>query len=621
MFCYTHDLNNNLIVYIRGAVLEIIEVNLDVVISKDSVGFVTMHTAPLKCLCDEEPFQWKVEYKPAQLAKIKRTLSIARNSDHGSRNTHFTIFPEYSVPGLDGVNVIETEINSTQWPNNSIIIAGLDNLDKAQYSELCRMENLQVVDGSAPGDLPSEKWVNCVVTWAKDNAGRVQKFVQTKIDPAWPERTNSYQHMFHGSGVFLFNCKYDDASSFPCRFLSLICYDFIGKNQRSEFIWKSSFGKLSTMFSGRTCDLSWIFVIQENSKPNSQQFLSVARDIFEQRQDYANINRDNCALVFINNSQKDELGAFDTHGFSSLIFSKNIAAFRVENAPLSFSSAPEYLRQSDLLKSSCIDVIFRERGACIHSFSVLPPKFVPASSTMKKLPILTANVHSTIEGGTDPRAIGKPVASVVKWINDKSSSIRNFGDRVPNCDLSVSAKQPFDQTLNAMKLQQGKVLSKKMKYGFVGLPDKESDRWKEPEIDVLKTILDSISIFSMATRVNVDTSESHALVELNGLYYNLVVAKGDTHGDCMKHIDSQFPATAREAIAVISRDEANSQMTEKDRDYTKPTKPRNQDGDLDYTSSLKSTIYIDFQSLLTAFKSAPDAATLRNSINDLFERH
>jgi len=47
-----------------------------------------------------EPYRCTVASTPAQLSALTRTLEISREAQHGAGKTHFTVFPEYSIPGL-----------------------------------------------------------------------------------------------------------------------------------------------------------------------------------------------------------------------------------------------------------------------------------------------------------------------------------------------------------------------------------------------------------------------------------------------------------------------------------------------------------------------------------------
>ena len=72
----------------------------------DRVGVVVEQ--PFLSLTSKEPFVCTPETVATQLATIQKTLDIAKARPHGQAKTHFTIFPEYGIPGLPGVQTAYT---------------------------------------------------------------------------------------------------------------------------------------------------------------------------------------------------------------------------------------------------------------------------------------------------------------------------------------------------------------------------------------------------------------------------------------------------------------------------------------------------------------------------------
>ena len=97
------------------------EIDLNLTIPQDGIGVVCMQ--PYVELSDAEPYHWLTPSKPAQLERIRRTLEIAKRAPHGCGQTQLMIFPEYSVPSLDGVALIQDAMEGADWPSNSLIVA------------------------------------------------------------------------------------------------------------------------------------------------------------------------------------------------------------------------------------------------------------------------------------------------------------------------------------------------------------------------------------------------------------------------------------------------------------------------------------------------------------------
>ena len=97
----------------------------------DRVGMVIAQ--PHVSLTADEPFQCAPATLIQQLALITRTLDIARAAPHGALRTHFTIFPEFCIPGLAGVALVEAALRAPNWPAGTIVIGGVDGLLRPDY--------------------------------------------------------------------------------------------------------------------------------------------------------------------------------------------------------------------------------------------------------------------------------------------------------------------------------------------------------------------------------------------------------------------------------------------------------------------------------------------------------
>src|SRR5712691_7918089 len=118
---------------------------LGVTLPSDRVGMVIAQPyVPDTSLSAVEPYKWTEEAKPQQLAVLTETLAIARSNHHGVSKTHFTVFPEYSIPGPEGIELVETAIRRGDWPNGTVVIAGTDALTHAEYAQLLQSDRTHV---------------------------------------------------------------------------------------------------------------------------------------------------------------------------------------------------------------------------------------------------------------------------------------------------------------------------------------------------------------------------------------------------------------------------------------------------------------------------------------------
>jgi hypothetical protein len=143
-----------------------------IVLPGQRVGMVIAQ--PHLYLTPNEPFTCLPDHKQQQLEAVRAALDVSLVNSHGAGKTHFTILPEYSIPGLDGVAQIEAMIADAEWPSGTIVIGGVDALTKDQFTDLAGqpLTYIDVVD-NAPARMGQNEWANCSVTWVKAADGTV----------------------------------------------------------------------------------------------------------------------------------------------------------------------------------------------------------------------------------------------------------------------------------------------------------------------------------------------------------------------------------------------------------------------------------------------------------------
>jgi len=184
-------------------------VDLNLVLPSNSVGIVVAQ--PYIPNHEGEPFRW-VNGRNEQLAIIRRTLEIAKAATHGAGKTHFTVFPEYTIPGLEGVDVIDEVLEEDAWPIGTIVIGGTEGLSRDDYRLLTERHRTYHHDSNSPNTVGHDEWVNCGVIWLKSAQDRVERWLQPKAVPAMPEWNTRYEHMFAGKATFVFRARFDNGS-------------------------------------------------------------------------------------------------------------------------------------------------------------------------------------------------------------------------------------------------------------------------------------------------------------------------------------------------------------------------------------------------------------------------
>ena len=252
---------------------------------------------PNTYLTGTEPYRFTDQAKPRQFLAIARTLEVALQAPHGLRKTHFTVFPEYSIPGADGIAEIERVLGSDRWPTGSVVIGGTDALTRDEYLHLLEQDSTHVdATCNGAGAVSKNHWVNCAVTWIK-STDSLERWIQPKLHPAWDERNVRLEQMFCGGSVFLFSGRLETDNT-PFQFATLICYDWIA-SIGGQVPVQALLADIHSRADGYQQPLSWVFVIQRNRRPSDESFLTGIIDFFDQTKS-PNAIRTNACLIFAN---------------------------------------------------------------------------------------------------------------------------------------------------------------------------------------------------------------------------------------------------------------------------------------------------------------------------------
>ncbi len=540
------------------------EIPLDITLPDDGIGMVIMQ--PFVELCDREPYRWQNNKKDKQIERIIRTLGIAKQADHGCEKTHFTIFPEYSIPGLEGIAEIEKILRDNSWKDGTILIGGVDGLPKSEYSTLCSKDNTEVHQENKADKVQNDQWVNCCITWAKKADGTLKRWVQPKLSSAWPEKNITHSRMFAGCSVYVFSGKFENQTD--CRFSSLTCFDWIGPIGTSYGIW-AVLSKINNRWRNTRREMNLVFVLQFNPEPNHRNFLENARNYFERRTEYPFINRSEGIILFANTAGGSLPGKYQKYGYSSLI-SSPVAPYDNNGCPPTFALVTQKLRGTDSL-GRCKEVLFREIGACVHSFKFRLPSFVNLAPADRCLLIDEAIVHAIDDGIDDPRTPGRPVPASVKWINDQLdklvSVLENEGghplkDNITRAHRDVSEeirKQSGDFLCRYIVMSSCEIEKGKNKWIEIGGRKIHNvDNWVENERQGLETVVYSLSIMKVCKPLEVKSSPAHATLKIQDKVIDVIVVSGKTHEDCFKYAKNQYPGSGQRFVVVVTNDRRSS---------------------------------------------------------------
>ena len=499
-------------------------------------------------LTTQEPYRVTVEAKERQLERLNRTIDVAK-----IENSNFTVIPEYSVPGVNGIAAIEERLASDVWPAGSILIAGIDGLDKDEYASVVETCHTCVDDVNGKDSVKQDQWVNCCITWVKSNDGKLFRWVQPKLWPAWPEQTTQHQRMFKGQSMFLFRGRRTNEEVFT--FGTMICFDWIAPTNPTPA--QQFLAEAQRSAGGSQIPITWIFVIQHNEKPSHFEFLNRAVAFFRD-QSHPNATRTDTCLIFANTAGRGEPGSCQTYGTSGLILAPR-APVQIQGGLPTIAHDGRKLREENngiLAGARCGDVVFRERGECIHAFDQINPSWVQLGAAGRSHAAENAVVHA-LDGREHVLAPGTAVAAVVKWINDQLDEMDTI---IPNhtAELEEDLASARSAVVAALRRGDSTDLDEVMRLSTPDTSD-NPDEWNEAQGAGLSHVVHSLQIAAIgATLVSVGEEKVHGVIGCNGQCFDLLAVRGQTHQACVAHVVTRYGRRQRRHLLLVSRDRDNT---------------------------------------------------------------
>jgi hypothetical protein len=565
---------------------------------------------PDNSLTATEPYQCTAGAQQQQFDVLTKTLEVSLTIPHGSPKTHFTIFPEYSIPGLEGVEIVETALRADNWPNETIVIGGTDGLTQSQYIQLLDGDLTHVATTFNGGDLvQADQWVNCAITWVKGSDGRVERWIQPKLHPAWAEMDTTCQDMFRGQSVYLFKGQLDN--DVPYRFGTLVCFDWIatvGTKKTCRWI----LGSMQEQATDYQLPLSWLFIIQRNKKPSHETFLTEVEPFFDQTK-FPNALRDRACLVFANTAGKLTPGRIDDFGGSSIVLSHLSGFARPHCSPTVSRGGPRFRGGSNLL-NSYEDVYFREGGACIHSFLQINPGSLVAGAAGRRLSVENALVFP-LHNVDDPRTPAAAVPAGIKWMNDELDEIPSLSVTYHSVSLATQADSAHELNIAAFRgISSPQYAMHAVKMAAQESTSDDVDEWDNIESEALKHLIHTLDIVGIGfPSPTVGTDPAHATVVMNNQTVDLLAIRGMSHEACIEH-SRMFLGRPRRQVLLISRDRDNNDWRQKFSSFLQ-TETTQLGQEQDITDPASVSLHLGYRKLLDIFRQSTTEAILQGAIN------
>ena len=511
----------------------------------------------------QEPLREPFPLRDACAARLMDAINsvFAKVTEH---RPHMVLFPEFALPGVQGVERVADALSSGGVASPTIVIGGVSGLTDEAFDELCALPSVAEIDPvNAPPQVQHTQWINVSVTFVKDDQGIVRLWLQPKLSPSWPEANCHHQEMFRGGLVRIFRARFDN--HVPCRFLSFLCFDWVGHEngvQIPEAVLQQFHAMCET--AGSPQDLHWVFVLQHNPAPNHATFLTAThRFLTETTAPF--VRRRDAAVVMVStaSSQQPAQRRPDKYGYSSIAFGSQ-APFDSNGCWPTFATQSSRLRQSDVL-GTCKDVVFREMGECIHLADVRVPNFVVLDPTDHTAALVQARALPLVGAVVDPRIPNDLVPAVVKWTNDEL-------DAVPDFCTTYFTGSPIEPALREAQVEmvdryrhlRSQDLALRIDRACAtrviensGTTDPASDvdiAWDTDERRGLRHVIQSLTLVRGAVDVDPVNSQLHARC---GQGIEIAAIAGTTHTDCVTALRKLAERT-HAPILFVSRDDENT---------------------------------------------------------------
>ena len=564
-----------------------------------------------------EPYKLTGTAKLRQVGVVERTLDVAsKGTGAGSKlPTQFTVFPEYCIPGLEGVEVVERRLQSDDWANGTVVIGGVDGLTKPEYEEVLKggsTHHDQLLNGIAM--VADDEWVNCAITWVKHGDGNLSRWVQPKISPAWAEASGECQRMFRGGSVYLFRGQRSNGEQFI--FGTMICFDWIAAT--TPRLYERILEETHKKAKGAQLPLTWLFVIEHNEKPSHFDVLNNVVGFFRDRT-HPNATRASTSIVFVNTAGSERPGYCGAYGSTSLILGPSTSFMTQPARPTVSHEGYRYREQNwEILKSAqCRDVYFRERGECIHTFDQTNPSMVQHGAAGRSYAVDNAEVHAA---GDDEYLLapGTGVPAVVKWANDL---LDQTSKELPHhrCGVTKDLREVHDFVVEALRKAASNEMAEVVK---LATPPARADEmqspvnpedWGDEEARGLRHVLKTLGIVGAGGKlVSVGKEMTHGVVCFAGGRVDVAAIQGVSHQACIEHLGRRLKRQ-RSQLLLVSKDVENTPWSPKHGSFLK-AKSGGSDGAPRFTDPVSPTYHLGYQDLLGMLGAARDLDEIERGI-------
>jgi hypothetical protein len=418
-----------------------------------------------------------------------------------------------------------------------------------------------------------------------------------------------YQHMFRGNSLFTFRGSFDNQTKY--RFCSLVCFDWVATVDNKK-VWQWVLEDLQGQAAQAQAELSlsWLFVIQSNPKPSHDTFLTEVSRFFDQNT-FPSVRRDRTCLLFANGAGNSKPGKADKYGSTSLVFPPQTLFTQPDCSP-TFSNGGIRVRSSTLL-SAYRDFVFRERGACIHSFLQVNPNSLNPGAAGRTIAVENAFVFP-LGGMIDQRVPSDSVAACIKWLNDELDELPSLSIAYPHVPLAVPVAATHQQTIAALRQVSPQSAAHTVKLAAQESKAKHADDWDGTESHALAHLVHTLDIVCLGSSPpTVGNDPAHASVVMNSQAVDLVAIRGESHEDCLKYSQRLLPSPQRQTL-LVSRDPDNNPWLRRFGSFLQPMSPHLGE-ERNITDPASGLLHLGYRNLLNIFQQTATVAAVPGAID------
>ena len=504
----------------------------------------------------------------------------------------------------------------------------MDGLAAGDYAQLVAGPGTHVDElRNDPAGVPTGQWINCAIIWVKGADGTIERWLQPKLRPSRPEADVADSNMFRGNSVFVFRGQFDDGR--PYRFAVLVCFDWIADVQGQK-PWRIMAEELSGRATslGGDIPLHWMIVIEHNQQPSDKNFMMEVNEFFNNTV-VANVRRERASVIFVNSAGQSTPGRIKQYGNTSVIFSKQ-TLFWMPKCHSTFCSGGAGIRGRDVINHHK-DCLFREGGACVHSFRLVNPDSVVAGPGGRTAAVEEPSVHP-LGGCQDPRTQGDVVPGSVKWLNDELdtvSSLTSVTQDYRRAALAEAVDAEHERTTDglreASRSNAGTIvrLASPTVTGKQGGEDskafRHADHWGGTESRAVVHLIHTISILGVCSDLcTVAGASAHATLSIGGRELDVVAVRGDTHEACREHYLRELPG-GRRPVLLVSRDVDNSERLQRLGPYLETGAVRDRT-ERSYTDPEEIVCQLGYKDLLSVYLASGDTEEAKGRLHDKLSR-